>query len=52
MFLDNTACNLASINLMKFRQADGQFDIEGFTAACRLFFIAQENSRRPRELPD
>ncbi len=42
MFLDNTACNLASINLMKFRQADGTFDIDGFTAACRLFFIAQE----------
>ncbi len=42
MFLDNTACNLASINLMKFRQEDGRFDIEGFTAACRLFFIAQE----------
>jgi ribonucleoside-diphosphate reductase alpha chain len=41
MFLDNTACNLASINLMKFRQADGLFDIDGFTAACRLFFIAQ-----------
>ncbi len=42
MFLDNTACNLASINLMKFRQEDGTFDHEGFTAACRLFFIAQE----------
>ena len=42
MFLDNTACNLASINLMKFRQADGTFDVDGFTAACRLFFIAQE----------
>ncbi len=42
MFLDNTACNLASINLMKFRGEDGSFDIEGFTAACRLFFIAQE----------
>ena len=42
MFLDNTACNLASINLMKFREDDGSFDIEGFTAACRLFFIAQE----------
>lgn len=42
MFLDNTACNLASINLMKFRQADGTFDTEGFTAACRMFFIAQE----------
>ena len=42
MFLDNTACNLASINLMKFRQADGKFDVAGFTSACRIFFIAQE----------
>lgn len=42
MFLDNTACNLASINLMKYRNEDGTFDVEGFTATCRLFFIAQE----------
>jgi ribonucleoside-diphosphate reductase alpha chain len=42
MFLDNTACNLASINLMKFRRNDGSFDHQGFMAACRLFFIAQE----------
>ncbi len=42
MFLDDTACNLASINLMKFRRPDGSFDVAGFTAACRLFFIAQE----------
>ena len=42
MFLDNTACNLASINLMKFRQEDGTFDVERFKAACRIFFIAQE----------
>jgi ribonucleoside-diphosphate reductase alpha chain len=42
MFLDNTACNLASINLMKFRREDGSFDYQGFMAACRLFFIAQE----------
>ena len=42
MFLDNTACNLASINLMKFRQDDGTFNIERYSAACRLFFIAQE----------
>ncbi len=42
MFLDNTACNLASINLMKFRQEDGSFDVGGFTSAARLFFIAQE----------
>ncbi|QDU96373.1 Vitamin B12-dependent ribonucleotide reductase [Lignipirellula cremea] len=42
MFLDNTACNLASINLMKFREPEGDFDVERFRAACRLFFIAQE----------
>ncbi|WP_442483926.1 vitamin B12-dependent ribonucleotide reductase [Aeoliella sp. SH292] len=42
MFLDDTACNLSSINLMKFRQPDGMFDTEGFMSACRLFFIAQE----------
>ena len=42
MFLDDTACNLASINLMKFRKADGTFDTERFQAACRIYFIAQE----------
>ena len=42
MFLDNTACNLASINLMKFRDEEGTFDVERFKSACRLFFIAQE----------
>ena len=42
MFLDDTACNLASINLMKFRRDDGTFDVERFQAACRIFFIAQE----------
>src|SRR5262245_60701813 len=42
MFLDDTACNLASINLMKFRKPDGVFDAERFKAACRVFFIAQE----------
>jgi ribonucleoside-diphosphate reductase alpha chain len=42
MFLDDTACNLASINLMKFRQPDGMFDADRFRAACRIFFIAQE----------
>jgi len=42
MFLDDTACNLASINLMKFRLEDGTFDVARFTTACRLFFIAQE----------
>jgi ribonucleoside-diphosphate reductase alpha chain len=42
MFLDDSACNLASINLMRFRQADGTFDVARFEAACRLVFIAQE----------
>ena len=42
MFLDDSACNLASVNLMKFRLPDGGFDIERFQAACRLVFIAQE----------
>ncbi|MCS7467877.1 vitamin B12-dependent ribonucleotide reductase [Stieleria sp. ICT_E10.1] len=42
MFLDNTACNLASINLMKFAGSDGSFDVARFRAAARLFFIAQE----------
>jgi ribonucleoside-diphosphate reductase alpha chain len=42
MFLDDTACNLASINLMKFRLPDGTFDTKRFQAACRVYFIAQE----------
>lgn len=42
MFLDDTACNLSSINLMKFREADGSFNVDRFKTACRLFFIAQE----------
>ncbi len=42
MFLDDTACNLASINLMKFFKKDGAFDIEGFRYACKIFFTAQE----------
>jgi len=42
MFLDDTACNLASINLMKCRGEDGTLDVERFTNACRIFFIAQE----------
>lgn len=42
MFLDNTACNLASINLMKFVSPSGSFDVERFRSAARLFFVAQE----------
>ncbi len=42
VFLNNTACNLASLNLMKFKQEDGRFDVERFKAAVRLFITAQE----------
>jgi ribonucleoside-diphosphate reductase alpha chain len=42
MFMDDSACNLASLNLMKFRKEDGSFDITGFKKAIRLFIIAQE----------
>ncbi|MGA1979233.1 MAG: vitamin B12-dependent ribonucleotide reductase [Sedimentisphaerales bacterium] len=42
MFVDDSACNLASLNLMKFRKEDGSFDVAGFKNAVRLFIIAQE----------
>src|SRR5450432_2829915 len=42
LFLDNTACNLASLNLMKFKTKDGAFDVERFKAAVRVFITAQE----------
>ena len=42
VFLNNTACNLASLNLMKFKRDDGLFDVERFKAAVRIFIIAQE----------
>jgi ribonucleoside-diphosphate reductase alpha chain len=42
MFLDDSACNLASINLMKFVKDDGEFDVAAFKAACRTLITAQE----------
>ena len=42
LFLDNTACNLASLNLMKFKTSDGDFYVERFKAAVRIFITAQE----------
>lgn len=42
MFLDDSACNLASINLVKFLRPDGEFDFEGFIHTARTLFIAQE----------
>ncbi|THJ16511.1 MAG: vitamin B12-dependent ribonucleotide reductase [Nitrospira sp. CG24B] len=44
MFLDDTACNLASLNLTKFYAADGQFELEHFRHAVRLWTIALEIS--------
>jgi ribonucleoside-diphosphate reductase alpha chain len=42
LFLDNTACNLSSLNLMKFKTADGAFDVERLKAAVRILITAQE----------
>ena len=42
VFVNNTACNLASLNLMKFKREDGRFDVERFKAAIRLLVTAQE----------
>jgi ribonucleoside-diphosphate reductase alpha chain len=42
MFLDDTACNLASLNLLKFLGANGQFDTEGFRHAVDVTITAQE----------
>ncbi len=42
MFLDDTACNLASLNLLKFLGPNGQFDVEGFRHAVALTITAQE----------
>jgi intein/homing endonuclease len=65
MHIDNSACNLASLNLLTFLGEDGTFDVEGFKAATEVVFTAQEilvgnadyptekiaeNSRRFRQL--
>ena len=42
MFLDDTACNLSSINLKKFMQDDGTFDVDSFRRAASIFITAQE----------
>jgi ribonucleoside-diphosphate reductase alpha chain len=51
--VDNSACNLASLNLMKFRDAQGEFDVERFERAVDIVFMAQEilvgNSSYPTE---
>src|SRR5437867_9886527 len=42
MFLDDSACNLASLNLMKFRTPDGELDVESFKHAVEIVITAQE----------
>lgn len=42
MFLDDSACNLASLNLRKFQNGDGTLNVEAFKRAVRIIFIAQE----------
>ena len=42
VFINNTACNLASLNLMKFKREDSKFDVARFKAAVRMFITAQE----------
>jgi ribonucleoside-diphosphate reductase alpha chain len=42
MFLNDTACNLASLNLLKFVDANGEFDVEAYQYAARLTITAQE----------
>ncbi|MCA9704275.1 MAG: vitamin B12-dependent ribonucleotide reductase [Myxococcales bacterium] len=51
MFLDDTACNLASLNLMKFVGTDGSIDIEAVQHACRLWTIALEISVLMAQFP-
>ncbi len=56
MHLDNSACNLASLNLLKFLDAEGNFDVAGFKHAVEVVFTAQEiivgNSDYPTEKID
>ena len=42
MHIDNSACNLASLNLMKFLLSDGRFDVDAFKASIEVLFTAQE----------
>jgi ribonucleoside-diphosphate reductase alpha chain len=51
MFLDDTACNLASMNLLQFRNDDGSFNIEAYEHACRLWTITLEISVLMAQFP-
>jgi len=49
--IDDSACNLASLNLMKFRQDDGSFDVDEFKHAVDVVFLAQEIVVTPSSYP-
>ncbi len=51
MFLDDTACNLASLNLLQFRRADKSFDVEAFEHATRLWMMVLEISVLMAQFP-
>ncbi len=51
MFLDDTACNLASLNLLTFRREDKSFDTEAFEHACRLWTVVLEVSVLMAQFP-
>src|SRR5690242_14090747 len=51
MHVDDSACNLASLNLMKFRRADGTLDVESFEHAVDIVLLAQEIVVGPSSYP-
>ena len=51
MFLDDTACNLASLNLLTFRGKDGKFDMEAYRHACQLWTLTLEISVMMAQFP-
>jgi ribonucleoside-diphosphate reductase alpha chain len=51
MFLDDTACNLASLNLMRFRKEDGSFDVAAYEHCCRLWTVVLEISVMMAQFP-
>jgi ribonucleoside-diphosphate reductase alpha chain len=51
MHVDDSACNLASLNLMKFRRPDGTFDVETFQHVVDIVFLAQEIVVSPSSYP-
>src|SRR6478609_9267846 len=51
MHVDDSACNLASLNLMKFRRPDGTLDVESFKQAVDIMFLAQEIIVSPSSYP-